>query len=93
MREALELGNPVRVLRSSGLPATNPYRPAKGLRYDGLYDIVEYEVLDEATAMHRFSLMRRDGQDPIRYKGVERRPTDEELAEHTKIRTLLGLSA
>ena len=93
LKVACGLGNPVRVLRSAALPARNPYRPSRGLRYDGLYDVVSFEVLDEATAMHRFLLQRREGQDPIRYTGVEARPTNEEVAEYTKIRGLLGLSS
>lgn len=93
LKQACSLANPVRVLRSSALPARNPYRPSRGLRYDGLYDVVSFEILDEGTAMHRFLLERRDGQDPIRYSGVEARPTNEEVAEYTKIRGLLGLSS
>ena len=93
LKHASTLGTPVRVLRSSALPARNPYRPSRGLRYDGLYDVVSFEILDEATAMHRFLLERREGQDPIRYTGVQARPTNEEVAEYTKIRGLLGLSS
>jgi len=93
LKEASRTRNPVRVLRSSALPARNPYRPSRGLRYDGLYDVIDFEVLDEETAMHRFSLKRREGQDPIRHKGVEARPTNEEVAEYTKIRGLLNLSS
>ncbi|KAI9876681.1 MAG: hypothetical protein M1830_005978 [Pleopsidium flavum] len=93
LKEACRLSHPVRVLRSSALPARNPYRPFRGLRYDGLYDVIDYEILDEDTAMHRFSLRRREGQDPIRYQGVEARPTNEEGAEYTKIRGLLQLSS
>ncbi|KAI9820109.1 MAG: hypothetical protein M1832_003816 [Thelocarpon impressellum] len=92
MKESHQLRGPVRVLRSAGLHQTNKYRPAKGLRYDGLYDVVDYEILDAKTAMHRFSLRRRPGQDPIRYEGVERRPTDEEVAAYVKIRKLIGLT-
>ena len=93
LKDSCKYKSPVRVLRSSALPSTNPYRPAKGLRYDGLYSVVEYEILDAETAMHRFTLKRCKGQDPIRYQGVEKRPTDEELAEYSKIRALLGLGA
>jgi SAD/SRA domain len=84
--------HPVRVIRTAKLPKDNPYRPAKGLRYDGLYDVISYEVLHAETAMHRFELRRRAGQDPIRYIGVEARPTDEEIAEFAKIRGLLGMT-
>ncbi|SLM36851.1 SRA-YDG [Lasallia pustulata] len=93
LKDSCKYKTPVRVLRSSALPATNPYRPTKGLRYDGLYNVMEYEILDADTAMHRFTLKRCSGQDPIRYRGVEKRPTVEELAEYSKIRALLGLGA
>ncbi|KAH0556107.1 hypothetical protein GP486_005960 [Trichoglossum hirsutum] len=84
--------HPVRVIRAAKLPKENRYRPNKGLRYDGLYDVISYEVLHAETAMHRFELKRRPGQDPIRFLGVEARPTDEEVAEFVKIRGLLGLT-
>lgn len=93
LKDSCKYKTPVRVLRSSALPAPNPYRPAKGVRYDGLYDVVKYEILDAETAMHRFTLSRCDGQESIRYQGFEKRPTDEELAEYSKIRALLGLAA
>ncbi|KAI9794008.1 MAG: hypothetical protein M1816_006633 [Peltula sp. TS41687] len=91
LKETHKLSAPLRVLRSSGLPQKNRYRPSKGLRYDGLYDVFGYEVIDEETAMHRFELRRRPGQHPIRYQGVERRPTDDELLEYSNIRHLLGI--
>ena len=90
--DACKMVNPVRVLRSSSLPASNQYRPKRGLRYDGLYQILDYDILDAATAMHQFWLKRVDGQHPIRCQGVEERPTSEELAEYSKIRSLLGLT-
>ena len=90
--ETHRLRNPLRVLRSSTLPASNLWRPAKGLRYDGLYDIIDYHIIDPATAMHRFSLRRQPGQHPIRYHGVEARPTDEEKYQQLQIRHLLGMT-
>ena len=90
LKNAFILENPVRVLRSYALAAKNKYRPSKGLRYDGLYSVVDFEILDKDTAMHRFSLRRCQGQDPIRFKDEEQRPTDEELRENRKIRALLG---
>ncbi|OAL73011.1 hypothetical protein A7D00_2784 [Trichophyton violaceum] len=74
----------VRVLRSSKLPKVNPYRPSEGMRYDGLYKICSYEILDQATALHRFKLERVKGQTPIRYKGPEVRPTAREVEELRK---------
>ena len=81
---------PIRVLRSSGLPAGNPYRPAKGLRYDGLYVIDAYDILDADTSMHRFNLRRLSGQDPIRNQGEGARPSKEELDEFRKVMEMLG---
>jgi hypothetical protein len=60
------------------------------VRYDGLYEIVDKELLVEETAMFRFSLHRLKGQDPIRYQGVEVKPTDQELVERMKIRDILA---
>ncbi|EGD98615.1 hypothetical protein TESG_06095 [Trichophyton tonsurans CBS 112818] len=74
----------IRVLRSSKLPKVNPYRPSEGMRYDGLYKICSYEILDQATALHRFKLERVKGQTPIRYKGPEVRPTAREVEELRK---------
>ncbi|KAI9805859.1 MAG: hypothetical protein M1825_000473 [Sarcosagium campestre] len=93
MKESERLRIPVRVLRSSALPQSNGYRPSRGLRYDGVYDIVDSEILDVDTAMHRFTLQRQEGQTPIRCSGEENRPTPFEIAAYTKIRHLLGLKS
>lgn len=78
---------PIRVLRAAN--RSSKYAPKEGIRYDGLYEITDKEILDPKTAMFRFSLKRVKGQDPIRYKGVEIRPTDQELKERMTIRKLL----
>lgn len=89
LKESVKFRTPVRVLRSAALPASSKYRPAKGLRYDGLYEMVgDPEVLDDETAMHRFTLRRRAGQNPIRYQGAETRPTIEELEADASRRKL-----
>lgn len=94
MLESFGLKEPVRVLRSAALaPKHSKYRPSKGLRYDGLYDLTGYELLDKGTAMYRFTLKRCPGQDPIRYKGEEARPTEEELAAFEKVQGYLASSA
>ncbi|KAI9883461.1 MAG: hypothetical protein M1823_004773 [Watsoniomyces obsoletus] len=87
------LGNPLRVLRSASLPSSNPWCPEMGIRYDGLYNVIGFEILDEATAMHRFVLQRRTDQYPIRFQGEEARPTDEEKSQYSNIRELLGVKA
>lgn len=85
--ESCELA-PVRLIRSANLPNTNPYRPERGYRYDGLYKVVSYEVLKQDGAVYRFKLVRCEGQGPIRCEGLGKRPTrweveayDREVAE------------
>lgn len=83
---------PIRVLRSSKLPKQNKFRPAEGLRYDGLYEITDKELLDEDTAMYRFTLVRLKGQPPIRYTGEGKRPTDREIEEIKSVKSLMKQS-
>lgn len=78
----------IRVLRA--VNKKSKYAPKKGIRYDGLYVIVGKELLDEKSAMFRFSLVRKTGQDAIRYRGVETRPTEQELREEQLVKALLG---
>ena len=85
---------PVRLIRSHKLKSI--YSPSHGLRYDGLYEIVNFEIIHPETAMHRFMLKRIPGQDPIRYAGpqnnIEARPTGAEVAAWDKIKQLYGPS-
>ena len=90
MLESYKTQQPLRVLRSASLPATNPYRPASGLRYDGLYRITSHEILDEMTCMYRFALSRLEGQHPIRYSGDGRVPSKAQILELDKIRKQIG---
>ncbi|KAF2839340.1 hypothetical protein M501DRAFT_934149, partial [Patellaria atrata CBS 101060] len=83
---------PVRVLRSHGLHKGNKYRPQKGFRYDGLYDVVGFQILDAAKQVHRFHMKRREGQDPIRFEGEEARPTLEEIGAYEAIRHMINHS-
>ena len=53
---------------------------------DGLYKIVDYTIIDVSTLMYRFTMVRNEGQTPIRFGGTERRPTPNEVAEYDKIR-------
>lgn len=57
---------PVRVFRSWRLPPKNQWRPENGFRYDGLYDVVDQELLDEERALYRFKMERRPNQGLIR---------------------------
>jgi hypothetical protein len=72
---------PVRVLRTSKMTTEGPndYRPTAGMRYDGLYKVVDYEVKDKYKQVHLFHLVREPDQGPIRHTGPEVRPTPEEL--------------
>lgn len=90
MLKAYETQQPIRVLRSASLSATNLYRPTRGIRYDGLYRIISHEVLDEQTAMYRFTLSRLGAQDPIRYSGEEIIPSNAQILELNKIREQIG---
>lgn len=91
MLESIKMNREIRVLRAEN--KKSPYAPKKGLRYDGLYTIAKYEVLNKATAMYRFTLRRCVNQDPIRYRGPEIKPTEYELQQHSKIRDTLGMIA
>ncbi|KAF2236150.1 hypothetical protein EV356DRAFT_86905 [Viridothelium virens] len=82
MITSVKTGVAVRVLRSHNMPANSQFRPQCGFRYDGLYTVVSYEILDVERAIHRFHLRRRPRQMPIRFKGPEARPTDQEKREY-----------
>jgi hypothetical protein len=79
--------NDVRVIRSHNLPKSNVYRPEVGFRYDGLYKVIAYELVDRAKSAYRFNLKRCPGQHPIRYEdNAARRPTVFEIAEYRKLK-------
>ena len=88
--KSCELGRQVRVLRSAQLPTNNPYRPTHGIRYDGLYEVYGWDVLDADTAMYRFKLTRAAQQPPIRYQGPGIRPTKIEIRQHDAVKGLFG---
>ncbi|KAI5202555.1 hypothetical protein E4T39_04667 [Aureobasidium subglaciale] len=77
---------PVRLLRAAKMntEGANDYRPAEGMRYDGLYEVVGYEIKNLAKQVHLFRLVRLPDQGPIRNSGPEVRPTPEELAACAK---------
>jgi len=92
MIESTGSGKPVRVLRSQALPATNRYKPERGYRYDGLYDVLDHRVVEPIKQIHLFHLKRREGQDPIRCVGVEARPTAQETRHYEDVREKLGFT-
>lgn len=93
MIESSGSGRPVRVLRSQALPATNRWKPVRGYRYDGLYDVLDYHCVDRPKQIYLFHLRRREGQDPIRCTGVEARPTPQEIAAIDDLREKYGYAA
>lgn len=76
MLRAYHNSNPVRLFRGAKL--RSKYAPSTGIRYDGLYKIQSFEELDKKTKLYRFTMQREPGQCPIRYKGLEVRPTKSE---------------
>jgi hypothetical protein len=85
-----ELGNPVRVIRSAQQNKSIVYRPEVGLRYDGLYVVKGYSITDHEKQIHKFTLVREDGQEPIRYEGKAKRPTEYEEQEFLRLRERFG---
>ena len=88
MRTSLAEGSPVRVLRSAKATKSK-YRPKRGLRYDGCYQITKEEIIEPATLLYRFTLERIAGQQPICWDGPTKRPHEQELAalqRDTKLR-------
>jgi hypothetical protein len=63
---------PVRVFRSSKAAKIVPLRPKRGLRYDGLYVVKEYELVNVKRQIYQFEMKRlndREGeyvQGPLR---------------------------
>ena len=88
--DSVKSGKPVRLMRSSNLYGSK-FKPSEGFRYDGLYDVVDKELLDPETHHYRFHLLRRKGQTPIRYQGLGARPTAEERKAWGKVQIQLGM--
>lgn len=84
----VRLRKPVRLLRSHQL--NNLYSPAKGFRYDGVYDVVNGSHLPSKSHHHIFELRRQPNQDPIRYQGIGKRPTPEDLEAYQRHKDLSG---
>ncbi|KAI7189627.1 hypothetical protein KC363_g4834 [Hortaea werneckii] len=91
--ESKESGKPIRLIRSHNLK--NEYAPEKGFRYDGLYTIVDFEMLDPPNSKrqrHRFKMVRVPGQPPMRGTGDGKRPTKEELEQLELHRNFSGFA-
>lgn len=79
MHDNVRNKKPVRVIRSSKLGNKSDYTPQFGLRFDGVYDVLESRLLDASTHHYRFRLQRQPGQDPIRHEGLGARPTVQDI--------------
>lgn len=87
MLQRHKVGGPIRLLRSSSI--NSEYAPKAGLRYDGLYDVVEVETRPQPSdpdQHFRFRLVRCAGQDPIRHQAPYARPTQQELDIYAKLK-------
>ena len=63
---------PVRVLRSA--KGDRRWSPSVGVRYDGLYLVTSWKVIDESVSLVRFTMVRSREQDGMRSEGLGRRP-------------------
>jgi hypothetical protein len=87
MITSAKLGNVIRVIRSHQLNKGNPYRPEHGLRYDGLYTVKSYVLVDNQKQIHRFRLERCENQQPIRCGGgASARPTVYEVSAYKQVK-------
>jgi hypothetical protein len=66
LMKSKETRNPIRLFRSSKFSDTSPYTPTEGYRYDGLYIVYSYRLLDRERQIYRFNMRRIPGQPPIR---------------------------
>ncbi|GAB7344252.1 hypothetical protein MBLNU457_2130t1 [Dothideomycetes sp. NU457] len=86
MIQSYQQNKEIHVFRSSKAP-NKTWAPEMGFRYDGLYDIVSFQIIDQKTKCHRFRMVRQAGQDPIRNSGPEKRPTEQELTAWRKLKS------
>lgn len=77
-------GQPVRVLRSSS--GSSPFAPACGIRYDGLYRVVDFELRRNKIGglYRRYELRRLSGQRSLE-EIVRTIPTAQEQADEARI--------
>lgn len=87
----ISTGKPVRLIRSHNLTA-GVHRPPRGFRYDGCYEVLSYTVLNSTKMSCLFHLTRKEGQDPIRSRGKEMRPTAAEIREYDKFKAEIEAS-
>lgn len=89
LQTSLANGTPVRLLRSTKSKKHSAYAPSAGIRYDGLYVVTAYEILDEATQMYRFTMDRQPNQPAMRYEGPGVKPNVYDLREWNKLKDMM----
>jgi hypothetical protein len=75
-------GKLVRVIRARGsnIKKGSEYLPSKGMRYDGLYKIKEFQLHNvDGKESYVFTMVRVEGQEPIRYQAPGARPNKRDL--------------
>ena len=88
LRTSHEKRQPVRVLR--GCKIKSKLAPAKGLRYDGLYQIIDSACIYQELAIWIFLLERLPGQGPVRYTGPDSRPHEEEIRKWIMLQNMMS---
>ncbi|KAK4462668.1 E3 ubiquitin-protein ligase UHRF1 [Cladorrhinum samala] len=87
LQKSLQTRRAVRVLRSAGNGKGHYYAPSVGIRYDGLYTVVEQaQVLNEKGGLYyRFRLQRIEGQESL--DDIKARsPSREQIAQERRIK-------
>ena len=77
--KSIETELPVRLFRSAKLAPISKYRPAEGYRYDGIYGVRNYDILDKERKIYRFQMRRLPGQSPLLQADMR---TSEETPRH-----------
>ncbi|KAJ9611755.1 hypothetical protein H2200_004939 [Cladophialophora chaetospira] len=77
-------GKPVRVFRGFRLRKIVRDRPKKGFRYDALYTVTNYELVNEKRQIYKFFLERKEGQGPIRNVWVPTQDSDDDKKKNKK---------
>jgi hypothetical protein len=84
LMRSMELMNPVRVIRGKG---ASKWAPVVGLRYDGLYKVVSWEIAsrNDGSEFYQFRLEREPEQEDLESL-VRRSPTTEERVAWVTLR-------
>jgi hypothetical protein len=84
LKASQRLGKPIRVLRAAGFGSSKSsaatLRPTVGIRYDGLYHVVQLRINMNGGLYEQFKLERLEGQRPLS-DFVKSRPTAQEVQD------------